>query len=226
MSSLREPLEKRGQKRKFSRASSTASGSGPEANVTVSQLPTGEFEQQDVASSLELHHDQTAATNVTSQEESCQQHISDSPSAPVLSPEIAKAPVIPPESIWNDAYDRLAAKEPRLVEAYEKILSFRLSRETADSADLTAKQNTIERNNVLVRRGQMYRLIQDDLDKTAREAKAKEATGISMHVVSATIDLMTDAVRNLPQAALPWAFVSISIEVSIGRLQRQAARKS
>ncbi|KAL7807293.1 hypothetical protein V8C26DRAFT_415021 [Trichoderma gracile] len=213
MSSLHEPLEKRGEKRKFSRSSSTASGSSQEVNVTVSQPQTGESEQQDIASGLELHYDQSAATNVTSQGESLQQHTSYSTPAAVLQSEIAKAPVTPPESIWNDAYDSLAAKEPRLVQAYEMILSFRLSRETADSVDLTTKQNIIERGNVLVRREQMWRLIQDGLEKTTREANAKGKTGISMQVVDATQRLVANAIRDAPQAALPWVVVSISLEM-------------
>ncbi|KAH0526830.1 hypothetical protein TsFJ059_010108 [Trichoderma semiorbis] len=145
--------------------------------------------------------------------------------------EVAKAPVnpsetiCPSEAIWNSAYDALKADEPKLVQAYEKILSLKL-RNTVSLEPTTPEgslepttlkpasvntANTIEKDNVLLRREQMHQLIDNGLNKTFREASIKNSIGPVMQVVNTTKKLVSDAIKDMPQAALPWVIVYISL---------------
>ncbi|PNP55482.1 hypothetical protein THARTR1_04312 [Trichoderma harzianum] len=123
--------------------------------------------------------------------------------------EVAKAPVGPSESIWNSAYDALKADEPKLVQAYEKVLSLKLSQTAATPEPEPANAvNAIENEDVLVRRAQMHQLIDNGLNKTFREASFKNNISPVMQVVNTTKKLVSDAIKDMPQAALPWVLVS------------------
>ncbi|KAK4070754.1 hypothetical protein Trihar35433_5221 [Trichoderma harzianum] len=150
--------------------------------------------------------------------------------------EVAKAPVkpsetiAPSESIWNSAYDALKADEPKLVQAYEKILSLKLN-QSAASIDPTISQepssvkNTIE-NNVLARREQMHQLIDNGLNKTFREASIKNSIGPVMQVVNTTKKLVSDAIKDMPQAALPWVIVYISLSILANPISQTEANQT
>lgn len=228
-----KPYKKWRDKRKSSREGSIASVSSREVNVSTPdhniKSPTTEPEREDAAVHMKQYQDQTLPAITISepppkQEASIQQHCSSLPDpAPsnvaLFQPEIAKAPITPAESIWNSAYDKLKAEEPKLVQEYEKVLSLKLSRETA-SLDLASEGNPIEKENVSVRRAQMHQLICDGLDKTMREASIKDSIGTVMQVVNTTKRLVGDAIKDIPQAALPWAIVYASLEVRPYHSQR------
>lgn len=129
-------------------------------------------------------------------------------------PEIAEASITPPERIWNEAYDGLKAEEPKLVQAYEKILSLKLTGDPTVSMDQVSEKNVIQEENVSIRRAQMYQLIDNGVNKTMQEANIKGNIGIAMQVVNATKKLIGDTIKDIPQAALPWAIVCVSLEVS------------
>ncbi|KAL7932924.1 hypothetical protein V8C35DRAFT_322755 [Trichoderma chlorosporum] len=129
-----------------------------------------------------------------------------------VEPDVAEIPITSAESIWNSAYDALKADEPKLVQGYEKILSLNLN-QSAVSLGTANVENTIEDENVLVRRAQMSQLINDGLNKTAREMNTKSNIGPVMQVVNTTKKLVTDAIKDMPQAALPWGLVYISLSV-------------
>ncbi|UKZ79946.1 hypothetical protein TrVFT333_007709 [Trichoderma virens FT-333] len=125
---------------------------------------------------------------------------------------VAKAPITPSESIWNSAYDTLKADEPKLVRAYEKILSLKLNSSSV-SPEPANVENTIDNESVLVRRDQMHQLINEGLSKTFREANIKNDVGAVMQVVNTTKKLVSDAIKDMPQAALPWALVCVSLSI-------------
>ncbi|EHK17970.1 uncharacterized protein TRIVIDRAFT_132302, partial [Trichoderma virens Gv29-8] len=116
------------------------------------------------------------------------------------------------ESIWNSAYDTLKADEPKLVRAYEKILSLKLNSSSV-SLEPANVENTIDNESVLVRRDQMHKLINEGLSKTFREANIKNDMGTVMQVVNTTKKLVSDAIKDMPQAALPWALVCVSLSI-------------
>lgn len=77
-----------------------------------------------------------------------------------------------PEQLWNKAYDQLKQKEPKLVDAYEIILSQTLSGDSPGYQPLQHK-NSIEQMDSSKRRSQMNLLIQAGLLRTEKEAKLK-----------------------------------------------------
>ncbi|KAL6818232.1 hypothetical protein GGI42DRAFT_2854 [Trichoderma sp. SZMC 28013] len=149
--------------------------------------------------------------------------------------EVAEAPTTLPESIWNSVYDRLEAEEPKLVEEFELILSYHLNSKTASSlkscltgdsvsfCDLTDEKNMIEKGNVRMRRAQMYQLVRDGLNKPILGANVIEATPQAVQAANTTKRLVSDALQDTPQAALPWAVVFISLDV---RPRRFVPRRS
>jgi hypothetical protein len=100
-----------------------------------------------------------------------------------------------------------------LVAAYEKILSCQLQNGLGSRVP-EAQSNEIAQDGPDVRRCQMKRLIESSLDKTAREAKAKEQIGVVMDVVLATKNVVSLAIEAMPQASLVWAGVCVALEVS------------
>jgi hypothetical protein len=133
----------------------------------------------------------------------------------VVLPEIAKAAVTPPERIWNEAYDSLKTEESKLVQAYEKILSLKLNEDSAVSIDQVPEKNVIQEGNASIRRAQMYHLIDHGLSKIVHETNIKTNIGSTMQVVNTTKKIIGDSIKDIPQAALPWAIVCVSLEVRL-----------
>ncbi|KAM0513931.1 hypothetical protein ACHAPE_007286 [Trichoderma viride] len=216
--------------RKLFRLNKSRDKSAPseEANVQTggynATSPTSNNERENHAAHMRQPEDQNLPSMTINeppgeQEAVTEQHDSSLPdpgpsnTAIVLS-EIVKASITPPESIWNEAYDSLKSEEPKLVEAYEKILSLKLNGDSAVSMDQVSVKNVIQEENVSARRAQMCQLIDNGLSKTMQEANIKGNIGTAMQVVNATKKLIGDTIKEIPQAALPWAIVCISLEVS------------
>ncbi|EHK48808.1 hypothetical protein TRIATDRAFT_10225, partial [Trichoderma atroviride IMI 206040] len=117
------------------------------------------------------------------------------------------------ECIWNEAYDSLKLDEPKLVQAYEKILSLHLRGDSVVSMDQVSEKNVIQEENVSIRRAQMCQLIDNGLNKTMQEANVKGNIGTAMQVANATKKLIGDTIKDIPQAVLPWAIVCVSLEM-------------
>ncbi|KAL7906758.1 WD40-repeat-containing domain protein [Trichoderma velutinum] len=124
-------------------------------------------------------------------------------SAPALPISTSSVPISLAERLWDRAYDDLKTEDVALIQAYEKILSSKLD------AVAGSEQNVIAHNDTHARRNQMRQLIHDGLDKTAREARMKEAIGIA---ISAR-DTISSAIQAAPQAALAWTGICIALEI-------------
>lgn len=131
------------------------------------------------------------------------------PTPPVKASIASSAPTDLTESLWDQAYDELKNSNAALVEAYEKILSRKLNGQGFATPVTAADGNIIAQDNPQKRRGQMLQLIQAGLDKTAGEAKIKQAIG---SVLSAK-DIISDAIQAVPQAALAWTGLCVALEV-------------
>ncbi|KAK5998349.1 Vegetative incompatibility protein HET-E-1 [Cladobotryum mycophilum] len=132
---------------------------------------------------------------------------------PAVVYEIENKPPTLAETIWDSAYDELKTKEAALVQAYEKILSRRLQGSDVTSSELESERNAIEQHDKDSRRYQMYQLVNAGLEKISREAKIKENLGTAIETVTLFKDIVRAAIREAPQAALPWAAVSLSLEI-------------
>jgi hypothetical protein len=123
-----------------------------------------------------------------------------------------------PERLWNEAYDRLKEDEPKLVDAYERILSRDLD-DASPEGSQTGK-NEIAQADRIKRWEQMQRLLQAGLQKTEQESRAKQTIGNAMQGLLAVKDMIGSALQTMPQAALAWTGVCFAIEVRMSRAAR------
>lgn len=117
------------------------------------------------------------------------------------------------EKIWSEAYDKLLENEPKVVDAFDKIVSAELRRykTSADAAELLGNDVISNRE---ARSRQMREYVQDGLERTKREASIKQEVDDVLQAVHAVRGIMDKAVHAAPEAAVVWATVSLGLEVS------------
>ncbi|KAL6352385.1 hypothetical protein LRP88_14152 [Fusarium phalaenopsidis] len=116
------------------------------------------------------------------------------------------------ERLWNQAYDELKANEPKLVEAYEKILSAELHRNGPSSiASEPAKNEITSARGTRCR--QMQQLVQEGLDRTQKAASIKRGIDEGLQAVQAVRGIVDKAVHAAPEAAVAWVGVCLGLEI-------------
>ncbi|KAK7403731.1 hypothetical protein QQX98_010503 [Neonectria punicea] len=127
------------------------------------------------------------ATRPTSQPTTSPPTSTDSETSPLLSLQ---------ERLWNEAYDELKVSEPKLVEAYERILSVGLRRNDSSSEPT---ENEIGRTQK-TRCRQMQQLVQEGLDRTQKEASIKRGIDEGLQAVQAVRGIVDKAILSNPVA--------------------------
>ena len=101
--------------------------------------------------------------------------------------------------------------------AYEKILSYQLQNGLGSLVP-ESQSNEIAQDDPETHRRQMKQRIEGGLGKIARKAKAKERISVVIDGVLATKNVVSSAIKAIPQASLVWAGVCVVLEVStLGR---------
>ncbi|KAF6515295.1 hypothetical protein HZS61_005201 [Fusarium oxysporum f. sp. conglutinans] len=116
------------------------------------------------------------------------------------------------ERLWNQAYDELKASEPKLVEAYEQILSAELCRNDSPSVASRPTKNEIGMTRE-TRYRQMQQLVQQGLDRTQRAASIKRGIDEGLQAVQALRGIVDKAVHAAPEAAVAWVGVCFGLEI-------------
>ncbi|KAH8651716.1 hypothetical protein BGZ61DRAFT_229661 [Ilyonectria robusta] len=116
------------------------------------------------------------------------------------------------ERLWNQAYDGLKASEPKLVEAYEKILSIELHRNDPSSIASEPTENKIARARG-TRCRQMQQLVQEGLDRTQKQASIKRGIDEALQAVQAVRGIVDKAIHAAPEAAVAWVGVCLGLEI-------------
>ncbi|RBA12813.1 hypothetical protein FPRO05_14089 [Fusarium proliferatum] len=116
------------------------------------------------------------------------------------------------ERLWNQAYDDLKASEPKLVEAYEKILSVGLHRKDPSSVTCESTENEIEGARE-TRCRQMQQLVRDGLDRTQKAASIKRGIDEGLQAVQAVRGIVDKAIQAAPEAAIAWVGVCLGLEI-------------
>ncbi|PNP81052.1 hypothetical protein FNYG_05519 [Fusarium nygamai] len=116
------------------------------------------------------------------------------------------------EQLWNQAYDELKANQPKLVEAYEKILSVRLHRNDLSSITYVSTENEIEGARE-TRCRQMQQLVRDGLDRTQIAASIKRGIDEGLQAVQAVRGIVDKAIKAAPEAAIAWVGVCVGLEI-------------
>lgn len=102
------------------------------------------------------------------------------------------------ESIWNKAYDGLKGEKPKLVEAYEKLVSEQMDKGKISTEGLQLDDNSIEQKDTKKRRLQMEQLVNFGKDETERERKIKEGVGSALKGILLFKDLVGQVVSTMP----------------------------
>ncbi|KAH7112761.1 hypothetical protein B0J13DRAFT_488823, partial [Dactylonectria estremocensis] len=116
------------------------------------------------------------------------------------------------ERLWNQAYDELIAREPKVVEAYETILSAELDRNDSTSVAFEPTKNKIGKTRE-ARCVQMQQLVQAGLDRTQKEASIKGGIDKGLQAVQAVRGIVDKAVQAAPEAAIAWVGVCLGLEI-------------
>jgi hypothetical protein len=134
--------------------------------------------------------------------------------------------------LWDEAYDSIKKEDEDLVNAYEVAVSDFLKPGAQDDQDTTPKTtdvgnvpNTIS-NDPDKRREQMEDAVKLGLEKRQKYAKVVENIGTAAEYLLKGKDIITLAVSTVPQAAIPWAAVSLTLEVSSTPAPPQGLRSS
>lgn len=128
------------------------------------------------------------------------------------------------QELWNAAYDSLAKggdnaedKDARmdtdtakLVKCYVKTLATILSAEASLDADSVAAESEDKSK----RQTHMRRLVKEGQAKISTPSKITKGVGDVAQFILSAKDMIDAAVKNIPQAALPWAGVCIGLQVS------------
>ncbi|KAK5994413.1 Vegetative incompatibility protein HET-E-1 [Cladobotryum mycophilum] len=131
-----------------------------------------------------------------------------------------------PEHLWDEAYDELKESHPKLMQLYETILSHKLCDYNFDPVQDACGSNQIEQSAVDGRRDQMHRLIQAGQQKNERETKIKGGMKDIMGIVMLMRTVISSTIQAVPQAALPWAIVCMSLEILQNPLDELVANAS
>lgn len=140
--------------------------------------------------------------------------VQDPASDPILDPapdtRSEKEPLaeVKAETIWDRAYDALKTEDAALIQAYERILSSKLQ-----NTEVAVDVNVINQHDKEKRRSQMHQLVKDGLDKISKETKVKSLVGSVLQTVNLAQNIVSEVVKDVPQAAIPWAAVCLSLEV-------------
>jgi hypothetical protein len=125
-----------------------------------------------------------------------------------------------PRDFWDQAYDHLKAKNPKLFKTYQKCIV------ASDISDTTHSTTDLETLGSVEREHFLAKLIEERL-QAMKESQWKIAVGtieivvpdvwynIAEKVLFAT-DFIAAAVSNEPHAALAWAGASMLLPVSLG----------
>lgn len=124
------------------------------------------------------------------------------------------------EKIWGQAYDNLRLKEPKIVQAFEIVVSVELERgePSFGSADQPECEPTTDG---AVRSHQMLQLVRNGLDRTRKVTTVKQEIDDSLQAVHAIREIMDRAVHAAPEAAVVWATVCLGLEVRDSTLRRK-----
>lgn len=115
---------------------------------------------------------------------------------------------------WNKAYDELATDEGtmKLVEAYEKVV--KKAGKDDGATDPEADEATDDMKDPEQRDKVMRDTLESGYKRIYKSSKLTDAVGSVSSFVLKFKPMIDFAVGNIPQAALPWAGVSLGLTVS------------
>lgn len=145
-------------------------------------------------------------------------------------PRPTESPAARSRVLWNRAYDALKMDEDnkKLIAAYEKVLSRvflkdSVARQTATDAkgdETKGDENAIAKDQS-TREEQMKEIVVAGLQRIDKARKATDVYGLGLDFLIQFKAVLDAGLQSVPQAALPWAIVSASLDVSAHSLTRR-----
>ncbi|KAF5577148.1 heterokaryon incompatibility protein het-E-1 [Fusarium pseudoanthophilum] len=126
------------------------------------------------------------------------------------SPEPENAVRSVPERLWNEAYNILEEKEPKVVKSYQEILQL-VQHEWTDTTAPEELQALEHCKTVKSR--QMWRLVYSGLEKSKRQAKLKESVSNIIETIDNLKGVVDKVVKYSSEAAIAWAGVTLGLEI-------------
>ncbi|KAI0188765.1 hypothetical protein EV127DRAFT_116687 [Xylaria flabelliformis] len=117
------------------------------------------------------------------------------------------------QRLWNTAYDDLEKNEETadLVKSYINILNKALSTETCNTS--TPENNFTELENPADRQEHMRKLVEEGQKRFATTSKITGGLQNVIGYIEKIRRVIDVAIGSIPQAALPWAGVSIGLQI-------------
>lgn len=117
--------------------------------------------------------------------------------------------------LWSDAYENVKKDNPKLVDAYEKLLSreFKLEETESTRNEMHSKGNSIKQDRE-ERAKQMAQLAKESLRRTEREGKLYEKVDDGMRIFSNIKSLIEKALKTSPEAGVAWSGILFIFEAS------------
>lgn len=118
-----------------------------------------------------------------------------------------------PGRLWNLAYDQLKAKDPKLIEHYEVILSSQVNGQELKTVNLDTQMNKISSGQP--RSLQMRQLVDSGLLRTEKAAVTNEAVTQGLQVFNVVKDSVATATRASPEASVALVPICFVLDVRL-----------
>ncbi|EQB47243.1 hypothetical protein CGLO_13641 [Colletotrichum gloeosporioides Cg-14] len=120
------------------------------------------------------------------------------------------------ESLLVEAYKALKSEEPKVVDAYEKLLSVKVKDNDSEPTDDT--ENRIEAF-AQEEWGRMKQMIENGLKKRERSAAVYKKINDAIQFATPIKPIITQVVQASPPVATAWVGVSLALEILINPLE-------
>jgi N-terminal domain of NWD NACHT-NTPase len=118
------------------------------------------------------------------------------------------------QRLWIAAYENLEKNDPKLVQSYVKTLTTVLqAKRASDASTSDADDISIELEDPVKRQTYMKDLVNEGQKKIATTSKIMEGVDNVIQYIDKAKDMISTAIGNIPQAALPWAGVCLGLQV-------------
>jgi hypothetical protein len=125
------------------------------------------------------------------------------------------------QQLWNDAYDGLeeGGATSGIVQSYAETLTYAIAGEDEKTPGPEMATLAAELKDPVKRQAHMRDLVQKGREKFADDSKLAQTVGDVAGFVLQARGVIDVAIKNVPQAALPWAGVCVGLQVRTIRLK-------
>lgn len=119
------------------------------------------------------------------------------------------------QQLWNDAYDGLedSGATSGTVQSYAQTLTIAIAGEDGEKPGPEMATLTADLKDPAKRQAHMRDLVQKGREKFADDSKLAQTVGDVAGFVLQARGVIDVAIKNVPQAALPWAGVCVGLQV-------------